>query len=58
MEKAVRKLEQEIGAAFPDRYTSEINMHLPAWVAGISGALKRGAVLLIDYGLPRRPDEG
>ena len=50
----VRELERELGCNFPDRYTSEINMHLPAWIAGIANVLQRGAVLLIDYGLPRR----
>jgi SAM-dependent MidA family methyltransferase len=51
---AVRGIEKELGCALPDRYTSEINMHLPAWIAGLAAALKRGVALLIDYGLPRR----
>lgn len=52
--RAVRAIEQELGYAFPDCYTSEINMHLRAWIAGVAAALKRGVALLIDYGLPRR----
>ena len=51
---AVRAIERDLGYAFPDRYTSEINLHLPAWIAGVAAVLKRGVALLIDYGLPRR----
>jgi SAM-dependent MidA family methyltransferase len=29
-------------------------MTLPAWIAALGAVLARGAVLLIDYGLPRR----
>jgi SAM-dependent MidA family methyltransferase len=51
---AVRGIECELGIAFPDHYTSEINLRLPAWIAGIAAALQRGVALFIDYGLPRR----
>ena len=34
-------------------YTSEINPRAAAWVRSIAGILKRGALLLIDYGFPR-----
>jgi SAM-dependent MidA family methyltransferase len=54
LENAVRRLERELGQLFPDRYTSEINMHLPSWMGGLASTLKRGVALLIDYGLPRR----
>jgi SAM-dependent MidA family methyltransferase len=51
---AVAALELELGAPFPDGYQSEICLVLPAWIATLAEALQRGAVLLIDYGLPRR----
>ena len=51
---AVRTVERELGFAFPDRYTSEINTRLPAWISSIATTLQRGVALLIDYGLPRR----
>jgi SAM-dependent MidA family methyltransferase len=54
LSQAVRKLEGELGAAFPDQYVSEINQRLPAWIAAISTVLTRGVALFIDYGLPRR----
>lgn len=39
---------------WPDGYTSEINLALPAWIANIAQALQRGLILLIDYGFPQR----
>jgi SAM-dependent MidA family methyltransferase len=41
-------------AALPPEYTTEINPDLVPWFAAIAGALERGAVLLFDYGYPRR----
>jgi len=35
-------------------YTSEINPNLPAWFETISGCLKKGVILLADYGYPRK----
>jgi SAM-dependent MidA family methyltransferase len=52
--RAVDALETELGAALPPGYRAEICPTLPAWIAALSAALGRGAVLLIDYGLPRR----
>lgn len=40
--------------ALPDGYTTEFNPDLPAWIAGIAGVLREGAILLLDYGYPRR----
>jgi len=39
--------------AWPPRYLSELCPMLDAWIAAIAAALSRGALLLIDYGLPR-----
>jgi SAM-dependent MidA family methyltransferase len=52
--RAVAALEIELGAALPPGYRGEICMTLPAWIAALGAVLARGAVLLIDYGLPRR----
>jgi SAM-dependent MidA family methyltransferase len=51
---AVREIEAELRAPWPAGYTSEVNLDLPAWVQSVLGSLRRGVVLLIDYGLPRR----
>lgn len=34
-------------------YSSEINLLLPAWIKSLSDILKKGLILLIDYGFPR-----
>jgi SAM-dependent MidA family methyltransferase len=52
--EAVQRLERETGAAWPDGYTSEVNLDLADWLAAVAGALARGVMLFVDYGLPRR----
>jgi SAM-dependent MidA family methyltransferase len=54
LESAVRGIERDIGAPLPEGFTSEVNLKLGAWFAGVAHALTRGAVLVIDYGMPRR----
>jgi SAM-dependent MidA family methyltransferase len=39
--------------AWPSRYMSELCPIVEPWVASLAAVLARGAVLLIDYGLPR-----
>lgn len=39
--------------SLPDGYTSEVNLRVAPWIASLGECLERGAVLLIDYGLPR-----
>lgn len=38
----------------PLGYTSEINLAAGAWIKSIADVLEQGALLLIDYGFPRR----
>ena len=54
LEAAVGALEERLGAPLPDEYRSEICLALPAWLTTLGGVLGRGALMLIDYGLPRR----
>lgn len=51
---AIALLDTELGTPLPPGYTSEINLHLPAWIATLADALTQGVLLLIDYGYPRR----
>jgi len=51
---AVRRLREALPLTWPDGYASEINLGLRPWVAAIGAALRRGVMLLVDYGLPRR----
>ena len=50
---AVRCLEAQIGHPLPPGYCSEINLHLEPWLSSIATSLRRGLVLLSDYGYPR-----
>lgn len=54
LESKVREIEFQVGEPFVDGYTSEMNLRLQPWIAGISAAMKEGAAFFIDYGLPRR----
>lgn len=54
LEAAVRHIEDERGQALPEGYVSEVNLALPGWFASLDNVIARGAVLLIDYGYPRR----
>jgi SAM-dependent MidA family methyltransferase len=51
---AVRRIEQETGQALPEGFVSEINLGLGSWLSGVAASLRRGVVLFVDYGLPRR----
>ena len=54
LEAAVRGIEANTGERLSDGYTSEINMRLAPWIAGIAAALQEGVALFVDYGLPQR----
>ena len=47
-------LQQDLATPLPVGYESEICPGLNAWIAGLGAALARGALLLVDYGYPRR----
>jgi len=50
LKETVRNLNQN----FPANYSSEINLFLNPWIQSLGEMLKKGAILLIDYGFPRR----
>jgi SAM-dependent MidA family methyltransferase len=51
---AVRHVERQLDAPFADGYRSELLPQLPYWVQAVVGPLRRGALLFVDYGYPRR----
>ncbi len=51
---AVRHVERQRDEPFPDGYRSELLPQLPYWVQAVMGGLRKGAMLFIDYGYPRR----
>ena len=44
----------QLGAAPPEGYTSEVCLRAGAWIASLAERLGSGALLVFDYGLPRR----
>jgi len=51
---AVRHLERSLGAEFPDGYRSEVLPQLPYWIDAVTGSLRSGLLLFVDYGYVRR----
>ena len=51
---AVRAIESDTGVAWPEGYTSEVNLGLAGWLQSLAAAVARGVLLFVDYGLPRR----
>ena len=51
---AVRNLERRLERPLEEGYRSELLPQLPYWIQAVSGGLKRGAMLFVDYGYPRR----
>ncbi len=50
---AVRHVEHDIGAPFPEDYRSELLPQLPYWIQAVGGLQRDGAMLFVDYGYPR-----
>jgi SAM-dependent MidA family methyltransferase len=53
LQATVARLQARLPVPMADGYVSECRPWLPAWVAGAVAGLARGAMLLVDYGLPR-----
>jgi SAM-dependent MidA family methyltransferase len=54
LDRAIAAIEATLGGSLPEGYRSEICLLLPAWIAALGRALRRGFVWLIDYGYSRR----
>ena len=50
---AVARLAAGLPEPFAQGYVSEWRPMLPAWIAAATATLARGALLIVDYGLPR-----
>lgn len=51
--RAVARIEELVGT-LPEGYGSELCPLAGAWIAALGAHLRRGLILLIDYGFPRR----
>jgi SAM-dependent MidA family methyltransferase len=54
LEVQINALQSLLGREFPEGYTSEICLQLPAWLDAAAGWLDQGVALFFDYGFPRR----
>ena len=50
---AVRHVERQLERQIDEDYRSEVLPQLPYWIQAVSGGLKRGAMLFVDYGYVR-----
>jgi len=50
---AVDHIESDLGGPLPDGYVSELQFDYSGWFAALSDCLRRGALLLVDYGYVR-----
>ena len=53
LSNAVRHLERQLGRSFEHGYRSEVLPQLPYWLQAVSGGMRRGAMLFVDYGYAR-----
>lgn len=51
---AVRHVQAGLEQPLPDGYRSELLPQLPYWLQAVAGGMRRGALLVVDYGHPRR----
>jgi SAM-dependent MidA family methyltransferase len=54
LEHACAALFAQLPAPLPEGYVSEVCLRVAPWIASLADALGEGALLLFDYGLPRR----
>ena len=52
LQTVMNALQQQFD--LPEGYCSEINLAMRGWVTAVADMLKRGLVILIDYGYPQR----
>jgi SAM-dependent MidA family methyltransferase len=54
LQAAFARLAQDLDSPVSEGYVSEICLDLPGWLETVTRPLQKGAVLLFDYGYPRR----
>ncbi len=54
LREAIARIEADLDAPLRDGYRTEVCVDLPDWLRAVTAPLRRGAVLLADYGYPRR----
>ena len=54
LRRACETIFADLTAPLPEGYASEACLRATPWIASLADALESGAILLFDYGLPRR----
>jgi len=54
LQQFANRLTQHIGDVSELGYNTEINLHIKPWLESLNSILIQGAVILIDYGYPRK----
>jgi SAM-dependent MidA family methyltransferase len=54
LERACAGLFNELPAPLPQGYVSEVCLRVAPWIASLADVLGQGALMLFDYGVPRR----
>lgn len=54
LQGTLEHLEADLGGPLAEGYRTELSQLLPPWITSLSECLTQGALLLIDYGYPRR----
>lgn len=54
LDSAVGHIQNDLGQPLADGMRSEVLPQLPYWIQAVAGGLRRGAMLFVDYGYPRR----
>ena len=54
LERAVHDIERSLGDELPDGYVSEVSAGLAGWIGELAECLRRGLILIADYGVSRR----
>lgn len=53
-EAPLRETLEQLNLEVDSQYKSEVNLFIKPWIKSIANFLRRGVVLIIDYGFPRR----
>lgn len=54
LEAAVARIQAELPEPMAPGYVTEVGLAQPAWVRSVGECLEAGALLVLDYGFPRR----
>jgi SAM-dependent MidA family methyltransferase len=54
LQQRAQRLQGQLDLSANDKYVTEINLLLDGWISTLAQQLKKGAIVLIDYGFPQQ----